>query len=179
MLIVLVGESGCGKTSVLNYIINKTKYTKVITATTRGKRIGETQSDYMFLSESDFSTKKSNGFFLETATYNGWMYGTPLSELGTNKIVILTPRGMRSLKKSGIPFISVYINVDRRSRLIKILERGDSIEEAYRRSVSDIGMFDGVSDEVDLTIPNPNYTLSIKEIGDMIIDYVTANTLKE
>ena len=53
--------------------------------------------------------------------------------------------------------------------MIKILQRGDNIEEAYRRNLSDVGMFDGIEDEVDVTIDNPKYEYSVKELGDMII----------
>ncbi len=57
----------------------------------------------------------------------------------------------------------VYLKVDRRSRLIKLLERGDDIEEAYRRSLSDVGQFDSFENEADFVLENKNYEYSIKE----------------
>lgn len=73
-------------------------------------------------------------------------------------MVVLTPHGLRQLKKNiDLKIISFYIKVPRRDRLIKILKRGDDIEEAYRRNLSDVGQFDGIEDEVDYVINNPGY----------------------
>ena len=51
---------------------------------------------------------------------------------------------------------------------MKILVIEDDVEECTRRSLSDVGMFDGVEDEVDYVLENPNYTLTPEEIADII-----------
>ena len=43
--------------------------------------------------------------------------------------------------------------------MIKILQRGDDVDEAYRRNISDAGQFDGVADEVDYVINNTHYAM--------------------
>lgn len=84
-------------------------------------------------------------------------------------MIILTPKGLRAIRNSGIKNIfSVYIHVPRRDRLIKCLNRGDDIEEAYRRSLSDVGQFDGIKDEVDLVVYNPSYTFDVMSIAGVI-----------
>lgn len=173
-MIVLVGESASGKSSIEKNLVNNYGYKKVVSYTTRKPRTGEVDGiDYHFVSSLDFFKLKSKDFFIETAQYNGWNYGTAKKDYTNDKVAVLTPHGLRQLKKvSGIDVISFYINVPRRDRLIKILQRGDDIEEAYRRSLSDVGQFDGIADEVDYIIDNAGYKKSIDEITKEIINYV-------
>ena len=90
-------------------------------------------------------------------------------------IAVLTPHGLRQISKiDGINVVSFYIKVPRRDRLIKLLQRGDSIEEAYRRSLSDVGQFDGIEDEVDHVIDNYGYEKSIEEMANEIKQIIYA-----
>lgn len=166
-MIVLVGESASGKSSIERYLVENYDYSKVVSYTTRDPRKNEIDgTDYHFISESQFFELKEQGFFAETAVYNGWHYGTAKEDCADDKIAVLTPHGLRQINKiDGITVTSFYINVPRRDRLIKILQRGDNIEEAYRRSLSDVGQFDGIADEVDYVIDNVGYNKSIREIA--------------
>ena len=51
----------------------------------------------------------------------------------------------------------------------------DNIEEAYRRSLSDVGQFDGIEDEVDYVINNEGYKKSIEEMTKEVLDKITNN----
>lgn len=153
-MLVLVGESGSGKNTILNELI-KLGYRKVVTYTTRKPRDGEVEGeDYHFVSISEFFDMRRNGAFVETATYNHWYYGTTIEDCTDDDkaVIILTPRGLRSVKKLGIKCKSAYITTNRATRLIRILKRGDNVDECIRRNMSDEGMFDGVCDEVDIVI---------------------------
>lgn len=168
-MIILIGESASGKSSLAKYIADKFCFNNIVTYTTRKPRESEIEGvDYHFISESQFQQLKREGFFAETAEYNGWYYGSAKEDYfnSKSKIAVLTPHGIRQIKKNGINDIyTVYIKIARRDRLIKILQRGDNIEEAYRRSLSDVGQFDGIEDEADLIIENDRYKKSIKEIA--------------
>ena len=166
-MIVLVGESASGKSSIEKYFVDNYGYNKIISYTTRSPRPNEVDGvDYHFISVEEFKSLKDRGFFAEQATYNEWNYGIAKEDCTNDKIAVLTPHGLRQISKiDDINVISFYINVPRRDRLIKILQRGDSIEESYRRNLSDVGQFDGISDEVDHVITNHNYQKSIKEIA--------------
>lgn len=105
--------------------------------------------------------------------YNDWNYGVAKEDCTDDKVAVLTPHGLRQVSKiNDINVTSFYINVPRRDRLIKILQRGDNIEEAYRRSLSDVGQFDGIIDEVDYVINNDGYRHSIKEMADEVYNIV-------
>lgn len=99
---------------------------------------------------------------METGAYNGWLYGTIKNQYNDKTVCVLTPHGLRQIKKSfekniDIKMKSFYIKVPRRDRLIKILERGDDVDEAIRRNQSEVGQYDGIEDEVDCVIENNNY----------------------
>ena len=173
-MIVLVGESASGKSSIEKNLVEKHGYKKIVSYTTRKPRNGETDGvDYHFINDDKFLELKERGFFAETAQYNSWNYGTAKEDCTNDKVVVLTPHGLRQISKiEGIDIISFYINVPRRDRLIKILQRGDNIEEAYRRSLSDVGQFDGIRDEVTHVINNPSYNYTIDQMTDSVLWYV-------
>ena len=169
-MIILVGESASGKSSIEKIMVDNYGFKKIVFYTTRSPRTGEVDGiDYHYITADKFLELKAAGFFAETAQYNGWYYGAAKEDCTDDKVVVLTPHGMRQIKKiDGIHTVCFYINVPRRDRLIKILQRGDNIEEAYRRNLSDVGQFDGIADEVDYVIKNPNYNLSINHLAHNI-----------
>ena len=166
-MIVLVGESGSGKSTIATTLSRMYGYENVVTYTTRDKRKTERDGiDYHFVSEEKFNEIKE--FLCLVAQYRGWSYGANIQDFGDNKVIVVTPSGLRELKRLGVNITSFYIKISRRDRLIKLLQRGDDIEEAYRRSLSDIGQFDGIEDEVDFVIDNDHYS----SVPDMIAQII-------
>ena len=162
-MIVILGESASGKTTLLNnFIKNNPKYHKIITYTTRPMRVGEVNGvDYHFISQEAFDEFVKRDFFVEHNNYRGWSYGTAKEDCRSkNGIAILTPAGFRALKKLGYKTTSIYVSVDRVSRLVSILLRGDDVDEAYRRNLSDLGQFDAIGQEVDYIIDNDKYHMN-------------------
>lgn len=170
-MIVLIGESASGKSSIEKYLVDNCGYNKIVSYTTRPPREGEVDGeDYHFITKSQFRRLKEQDFFAETAMYNDWYYGVAKRDCTDDKVAVLTPHGLRQISKiKEINVTSFYINVPRRDRLIKILQRGDNIEESYRRNLSDVGQFDGVWDEVDYVINNNGYNKSIAEMSKEIL----------
>ena len=188
-MIVLVGESASGKSSIQNELVKTYGYKKVITYTTRPKRDYETAGDdYHFISKEEFLQLKEADYFIETACYNDWYYGTAKKDCEVtiddflsgyayedNKVIVLTPHGLRNLQKyantnDGVEITAFYIKVPRRDRLIKILERNDNVDEAIRRNMSDVGQFDGIEDEVDFILTNDNFQFSVWEMAKKVHD---------
>lgn len=169
-MIVLVGESASGKSSIEKYLVENYGYNKVVSYTTRPPREGEVDGvDYHFISTEQFYKLRGQNFFAETAVYREWHYGVAKEDCTDDKVAVLTPHGLRQVSKlPDINVISFYISVPRRDRLIKILQRGDNIEESYRRNLSDIGQFDGISDEVNYIIHNDSYKKSIAEMAEEV-----------
>lgn len=175
-MIVIVGESGCGKSSLAKAFVEKHKnYTNLVTYTTRPKRENEVDGvDYHFVTQEEYDRLANEGFFAEHNVYRGWSYGTASKDCDDSEctIAVLTPAGMRALKRAGVKMVVVYLEVDRRSRLINILRRGDDIEEAYRRSLSDVGQFDGISEESDYVILNAGYHMPVDQVCTVLAEII-------
>jgi guanylate kinase len=164
-MIVIVGESASGKSTLAKKYEDWLDFKRIVTYTTRQPRQNEKDGvDYHFVSDDEFEHLDKEGFFAETAEYNGWKYGSAKKDYVTNAVAVLTPRGLRSAKRNGVQCTSIFLDVPRRDRLVKCLNRGDNIEEAYRRSLSDVGQFDGIADEVDYVLKNPNYEKTPEEL---------------
>lgn len=178
-MLVLVGESASGKSSIEKYLVDNYGYNKIVSYTTRQPREGEVDGvDYHFISVEQFKSLKEQNFFAETAIYNNWYYGVAKEDCTDDKVAVLTPHGLRQISKiKDINITSFYINVPRRDRLIKILQRGDSIEESYRRNLSDVGMFDGIEDEVNFVINNNGYEKSIEEMSEEVLSYINTKQI--
>ena len=196
MILILAGASASGKSTCAKMISddNYTNVKQVITYTTRKPRVGEQDGvDYHFVTDEQFNEMKKNKEFFEYVTYKNWQYGTKIDlNPDLNQVVVLNPTGVRAFKEYGKSYqsdiIIIYIDVDRRSRLIKMLERGDDIEEAYRRCTSDEGQFAAFDREVDYVIENNGYKRSPKEVviliyecllnGDYSTTYILNDTKK-
>lgn len=183
-MIILVGESASGKSTIQNVLVSRYGYKKYPSYTTRPKRENEINGkDYFFVSEEQFTEKEKDKGFVETAQYYKWYYGTPVEALKEDAVLVLTPKGFRQVKRIAdemqdnlFSLHSFYIYVPRRDRLVKMLSRKvhggreDDIEEAYRRNISDIGMFDGIAEEVDYVVDNIEYEHFPADMAKRIID---------
>ncbi len=168
-MIVLLGESACGKSTIEKVLQDKYGYEKVVSCTTRKPRDNESQGvDYDFISDEEFMQKVKDGKFVEWSVYNNWKYGFPVVDDHRRSVAVLTPHGLRQIYEKQYGIFSVYVKVPRRQRLCKILERGDDIDESIRRNISDVGMFDGVEDEVFLCLENNDYEIAPQELAEYI-----------
>lgn len=177
-MLVIVGESASGKSTLANMLVDTNAgYEKIITYTTRPMRNGEKDGvDYHFVSPEEFEKLVNRNFFVEYAKYRDWSYGTAKIDCSNpNGVAVLTPAGLRTLKRIGCNVTSVYLYVDRRSRLINILNRGDNIDEAYRRNLSDVGQFDQIEKEVDFVINNSKFHMNKEQILLCLQNFLESN----
>ena len=162
-MIILIGPSASGKTEVVKYLVNNFGYTKLVTNTTREKRIGEIDGkDYNFITKEEFLSKLNNDEFFEYVEYNSNFYGTLKKDITKEKVVILEPKGFQAYKHSKFKgIISFYLDTRDEIRYERMLKRGDKKERIKERIESDGIVFnresiDGVDyilNSNDLTVP--------------------------
>ena len=138
-MLVMIGASASGKTEIAKILINKYGFSKLVTFTTRPMRVGEVDGiDYHFISLEEFEKKKKKREFLETAQYNNTYYGSPKKGADVNKVIIVDPKGANSIFRKKIPkTIFVYLETDQLIRRVRMLNRGDKLEDVEARFIKD------------------------------------------
>lgn len=160
-MLVLVGPSACGKTQIVQQLIKQYGMEKLVTYTSRSKRVNEIEGkDYHFISKDEFLQKIDDNFFIEYVNYNGNYYGTPRSELSFNKVVILEPNGLKHyLEKARDLITIVYLKCSQEVLRIRMLNRHDSKEDVVRRLNED----------------SIRFTSEIMKLADLVVDTTPSN----
>ena len=87
-MIILIGESGSGKTTILNKLV-ELGYEKAINYTTRKPRKNEENTkEYKFITKEEFDKMWNNGELLQRAEFNGEYYGISTNSLKENGVCI-------------------------------------------------------------------------------------------
>ena len=166
MIIVLLGASGSGKSTLENILSDNYGYEKIVSYTTRPQRIGETNGqDYNFIINDTFKEAIHRKLFAEYDEYSQErFYGTLKSDYSKgNKVVVLTPNGLRQLKKTckDNNIFTVYIDSNLGTRVKRYIDRCgvdkfnfDDKNEIAARVERDFAMFLGLEKEVDLVVTN-------------------------
>ena len=166
MIIALLGASSSGKSTIENILSQKYGYEKIISYTTRPQRLGETNGkDYHFITNEQFKDSLRKGLFAEYDEYSqDRFYGTLKSDYKQgNKVVVLTPNGLRQLKKSchDDDIYSVFVDANLGTRIKRYIDRCnvdkfnfDDKNEIASRVERDFAMFLGIEKEVNLIIKN-------------------------
>lgn len=180
MIIVLLGSSGSGKSTIENELVIHHNFEKIISYTTRQPREYEINGkDYYFIDSDTFNEAISRNLFAEYDEYSqNRMYGTLKSDYTKgNKVSVLTPNGLRQLKKNfpNEDIFSVLIEANLGTRIKRYIDRCgtdkfsyDDKNEISARVERDFGMFLGLEKEVDLVVQN-NENTKISDIVKKIL----------
>jgi len=115
-LVVISGPSGAGKTSVCSALKQRPGVEFSVSATTRPMRAGERAGvDYHFLARAEFEARAARGEFLEWASYNGNLYGTPRWPMdqaiaaGRTFLLEIEVNGTRQLREGKVEGVYLFI----------------------------------------------------------------------
>lgn len=176
-MIILVGKTCSGKSTIADLIEENYGMKRIRTYTTRGMRQGEKDSEYHFVTVEEFKRLKEEGFFFETTEYTvasgfTWYYGTAKEDLMNDfTCVVMNPNGMKKvlhMTDRNINPTVVYLNVTEGCQWARLRERGCDADEAQRRIKADNEDFSDIEDYYDFALTTDNLLPS--SITDIIVN---------
>lgn len=170
-MLILIGESGSGKTTILNKLVEK-GFEKAINHTTRPPRDNEENTkEYKFINKDEFNKMWSNGELLQRAEFNNEYYGISTSSLKDNVACISIVDSVKDIKNRAkelnmqdVKITTVYLYADEQERINRMKQRGDTEENIQTRLKIDREKFVKARDIADYTIENENIDKTVEEI---------------
>ena len=171
VIVLLMGQSGSGKTAVSKYLGKKYGWRDIPSYTTREPRYPGEQG-HIFISREEFSRidPKSMAGYTEFA---GNLYCATCTQVDKADIYVIDPKGVLFFKKQyhGIkkPLV-IYIQSNDRSRKEHMSMRGDSSKMIASRIASDPDEFKDAISVADIVISSENK--DIEALGELIKECV-------
>lgn len=166
-IVVLVGKSGSGKSSIEKGLVETYKWHKVVSLTTRPQRDNEIDGvDYHFVTNEQFEQCLHDGELIEHAEYRGWHYGIHKFEMVNDNIniIVAEPHGYHQIiEKYPKQVMGFYVDCSDAERILRMLKREiDSVDlysvvnEIIRRFPNDEIDFKDIIYELDYGVVNEN-----------------------
>ena len=157
-MLVLVGKSGSGKTTVARILEEMYGVKRAVTCTTRPPREGEIDGkDYHFLSPQEFLKKERAGEIAEVSQTGPYRYGSLKDSYhDDNSVIVLDPSGLRHIQKDrvreGYRVLAIHLYADDALLQKRLSGRGEDPDAATKRLAEDSVRFDGIINLCDYQI---------------------------
>jgi len=170
-MIILIGESGSGKTTILNEL-EKMGFKKAKNHTTRPKRKTDDElNEYKFLTKEEFNKMWDEGKLLQRAEFNNEFYGISTDSLKPNIACVSITDSVKDIKKrveelkiKDVDIKTFYIYVPQEERINRMLKRGDSADAINKRLEIDKEKFKEAKEVADFTIENVDLKRTVNDI---------------
>ena len=179
-LFIIAAPSGCGKTSLVKALMERSKNLSVsVSYTTRKVRKGEVNGEnYHFVSKDTFAHMITNNDFVEYAEVFGNMYGTVRSsineKLSANIDIILEIdwQGARQVRKNMPDTVSIFILPPSKDALLERLKnRGQDDDEIISKRMENAEREMSHYEEFDYIIINEQFDSALSDLMNIIDDF--------
>lgn len=133
IVILLVGRTGSGKSSLIKKLCEKTGLRELVSYTTRTKR-SEADTDHLFVTVEQYLQAKENGEIAIDGEIAGNYYYATIEQLYNSDLYTINPEALERLLALDLPnirFVVVYISCPDKIREQRIIKRGDD-KHKYR-----------------------------------------------
>jgi Guanylate kinase len=170
-MIAIIGESGSGKTTILNELV-KRGFEQAINHTTRLRRENEKEnSEYKFMTKREFNILWEENKLLQKAEFGNEYYGISVDSLKGNVACILNVDAIidvkEKVKELGLESLKLktfYIKVPQEIRRKRMLMRGESEEWLEKREKLDKQQFVDSEKIVDYIVENIDLQKAVNDI---------------
>lgn len=180
-LIIIAGPSGVGKSTILAKILPRFNDVKKLrTITTRPKRTGEGDEQYLFASQKEFEALISSGALIEWTKINNHYYGArkqdidDMLESKIYPIAAIDVKGVREYKKTFPDLLAVFVSYESLEELPERLRatRPDASSEEIERRLNTAREEMQAVDEYEFVVVNREGELekTVEEIEKIIIE---------
>lgn len=135
-LLLFVGKSSSGKTTIANILEKEHGYRQVQSYTTRAPRY-KGEVGHTFVTDEEFDNL---GELAAYTFYNGHKYGTTYKQIDECDIYVIDPYGVKTLLqnyKTDREIIILYFDATVYTRINRMIERGDSDNKIISRLLED------------------------------------------
>lgn len=135
ILVLLVGKSGTGKTTLEKMLVEYLGFKSVKSYTTRPKRT-EDEDSHTFVSKEEFDALENKVGYTK---FNGYEYCATKEQLDNATIYVIDPAGVEYLKNSGYDreMFIVYLDAYYSTCESRMLARGDNPVQVKERILND------------------------------------------
>jgi guanylate kinase len=152
VLICIMGESSCGKDSLVSKLCERTGHTAICSYTTRPRRDGEGDT-HIFVDDTLYEEMLLENKIAAFTEISGYKYWTTTDQLYRNTYYIIDPIGVKVLKSLDLPnirFVTIYINVPESLRKERAMKRGDRPDVYRKRCLSEREQFRQMKKDMDV-----------------------------
>jgi len=173
LLIVISGPSGVGKDTVIKRLLDldpNLRYS--VSYTTRPPRPGEVDGvNYHFSSRAEFERLIREGAFLEHATYDGNLYGTPIAQLalirasGHDVVLKIDVQGAEQVSKRAPDALRIFLAPPSMDELLRRRTQRHSesaADQASRQRIAEHEM--ALADHFDHMVVNEDVERAAQDI---------------
>lgn len=133
-VLLLVGRTGSGKSSLINKVCERTELKQLISYTTRPRR-NDTDNDHIFVTIDDYIQAKENGEIAAETEIAGNYYYSTKSQLYEADFYTVDPQGramLLSMELPNIRFVTVYISCPDDVRMDRAINRRGDDKQIFR-----------------------------------------------
>lgn len=136
-IFLIVGESGCGKDTIVNKLCEKHGFNSLVSYTTRPRRTEDPKDvlSHVFVSEEEFNKLENLVAYTE---FNGYKYGATSAQVEEADVYIIDCAGVEYFKnnyKGNKKVEVIYISVPKVERFLRMKARGGNTREAVIQAI--------------------------------------------
>src|SRR3984893_13921701 len=173
LLIVISGPSGVGKDTLIKRLLELDPNLRYSTSyTTRRPRPGEVDGvNYHFVSREEFERLIKEGAFLEYATYDGNLYGTPIAQLdavraeGHDIVLKIDVQGAEQVRKRAPDALRIFLAPPSMDELLRRRQERHSEsarDQAARQHIANDEM--ALASHFDRVVVNDDLERAVREV---------------